>query len=320
MTTTKQPTKRRSRYRQDRKNAPTMRFQPRDRAIIQAVAKYRYVTTAGLLKLFAPEGRGERAVRRRLMILFHNRYLKRHFLFPLDRPPEIGSTQAIYVLDKEAARKLWGSEWWRTSEGKKLVRRRKVGYHHLKHSLAVAQFQLTLDLAIGRSRGMVLDRFTADMEDKGMRIRVPIPRYRVTRRGVERKGGIERLTVWPDASFQLRSKKRSWYYFLELDLSTRKTERLFKRFLAYWQYTVRDKEHLLNERGVEGAFVLFVAEDKKQRNLLIEIANRVPEIRRRRPYFWFLKQDALSFEDPRPLTAEPILRGLDGKPGFLTKP
>ena len=308
-----------SRYRQETEKAPRMRLQPRDGEIVSAVLKYRYITTEGLLKLFAPQGRGDKALRRRLALLFHHQFLTRRYLHNLERPLGLGSSKAIYLLDTEGAKLLWGEGWRSGGEAKKIERRKEFGYRHLKHSLAIAEFQLALDLAFNERPGARLESFVSDMEDTGMKVGVQIPRYSVKEGGSEKKGTAEKITVWPDASFSIVGAGKRYFYFLEVDQADRKKERIFKRFLAYWQYVVGEREMLQKRRGVSGAFVLFLAPNGKRQKSLIEIANQVPEIKRKRPGFWFMNQEDVSLENPERLLREPIALGLDGNPGFLTK-
>ena len=308
-----------SRYRQEAPKAPRIRLQPRDRDIAAAVQRYRYITTEGLLRLFAPGGRGEKALRRRLALLFHHGLVTRRFLHPLERPLGLGSSKAIYLLDTAGAKLLFGEAWRSGGEGKKIDRRKEFGYRHLKHSLAISEFQLALDLALRESTEVRAERFVPDMEEAGMKVSVQIPGFRLKDNKAEEGGEREKITLWPDASFSILGKGKRFFYFLEVDQADRKTERLFKRFLAYWQYVVEEREMLRKKRGVSGAFVLFVAPNEQRQITLIEIANRVPQIRRKRPGFWFLNQEELSLADPGRLLREPVALGLDGKPGFLTK-
>jgi len=308
-----------SRYRQEPDKAPRMRLQPRDGEIISAVHKYRLITTEGILKLFAPGGRGDKALRRRLALLFHHHFLIRRYLYPLDRPLGLGSSKAVYLLDTEGARHLWGDNWWRGGEGKKLERRKEYGYQFRKHALSISEFQLALDLALKEREGCSLESFAADVEDTRAKIQVRIPRYSVRKNVPDRKGGGEQVTVWPDAAFTIITPAARQFYFLEVDHADRKEERIFKRFLAYWQYVVMERDRLRQKRGVSGAFVIFASPDAKRRKTLIEIASRVPEIRRRRPGFWFLNLEDCSLLDPSRLLKEFIVLGLDGNPGLLTK-
>ena len=318
--------KRRKRYCQEPEKSPELIVQDRDKAIAAAVHKYRYITTEGLLKLFAPQGRGERAMRRRLTLLFHRGYLARRFIYPLDRPGGVRFGKIVYVLDTEGGELLWGKEtakqdvkWKGGEEGKRLRSRKEGGHLHVEHSLAIAEFQLALDLALQEQEGVVIESFISDMEDVEMKVTVQIPSYSVKKSAIQRNSGTERVALWPDASFSIIGGKKRYFYFLEVDRADRKKERIFKRFLAYWQYVVEEREMLRKKRGVTGAFVVFVAPNEARRLELIKVANSVPEIPRRRPGFWFLNQEDISLLDPGRLLRESVALGLDGKPGFLTK-
>jgi hypothetical protein len=292
-------------------------LQPRDKQILETVRKYRFITTKSLLMLYAPKGKGEKALRRRLALLFHHRYLTRRFLPPVDKG--LGSAMSIYLLDTAGAEELLEAGWTRTEEGKRILNRRALAYWRLKHSLSISEFQLALDLALLEHEGCEMQGFSPDTEVTSTRVKVRIPRYGFKGKTAERKGGGEVVTVWPDAAFSIKTPQNRQFFFLEVDNADRKPERIFRRFLAYWQCVVVERELLRKKRGVSGAFVLFLSPDEKRRTGLIEIANRVPEIRRRRPGFWFLKQEDISRDNPRKLLRETVALGLDGKPGFLTK-
>ena len=176
-----------------------------------------------------------------------------------------------------------------------------------------------MDLALLEHEGCEMEGFSPDTEVTSTRVKVRIPRYGFKGKTAERKGGGEVVTVWPDAAFSIKTRNYRQFFFLEVDNADRKPERIFRRFLAYWQCVVVERELLRKKRGVSGAFVLFLSPDEKRRTGLIEIANRVPEIRRRRPGFWFLKQEDISLENPGKMLRETVALGLDGKPGFLTK-
>ena len=94
----------RCRYTQEPEKAPRIELQPRDKQILETVRKYRFITTKSLLMLYAPKGKGEKALRRRLALLFHHRYLTRRFLPPVDKG--LGSAMSIYLLDTAGAEEL----------------------------------------------------------------------------------------------------------------------------------------------------------------------------------------------------------------------
>jgi Replication-relaxation len=301
--------KRLSRYKQELDRAPSMIFTQRDKEILESLWKYRFLTIEALTGLFG----SRRGMYRRMAKLFHNGYVAKRLLFEV--PVGIGSAKDIYLLDRGGARALELDRELR----RKVENRLSTGHRHLKHSLAISDFQLALHLALDAAGTGSLESFTPDMEDKEMRVQVEVPRYRVSREGTAKQARPEILTLWPDASFSLTTATERFFYFLEVDQADRKKERVFKRFLAYWKYVTGDRARLREQRGVSGAFVLFIAPDEKRRGALIQIANQVPEIRRNRPGFWFINQQDISIQNPRRLLGEKIALGLDGNPGFLTK-
>lgn len=317
---------RRKRYRQEPERSAELRPQPRDKEIVSGVHKYRYMTTEGILKLFAPQGKGERAIRRRLTLLFHRGYLSRLFLYPLDRPGGVRFSKVVYIVDSKGGDLIFGKPdkpgeptWKSGPEGHKIARRKRIKHQHLQHSLSISEFQLALELALKERGDVKLESFISDMEDKDMKAVVEVAPPGTDAQEAERRGELEKVTLWPDASFSIVSGGKRYFYFLEVDHADRKKDRILKRFRAYWQYVVGDREELRKKRGVSGAFVVFMAPGEKRRAELIELANQLPEIRRRRPGFWFVNLADVSLAEPGRILDGNIAYGLDGQPGFLTK-
>lgn len=286
MTTTKR--KRLSRYRQELDRAPGMIFTQRDRDILESLWKYRFLTIEALTALFG----SRRAMYRRMAKLFHNGYVTKRFLF--EGPIDAGSPQDIYLLDREGGRELGlDREMRRTVEN-----RLATGRHHLRHSLALSRFQLILDLAISGAKGVALDIFTPDMEDRSTAVKVTV--------------GDEKLTVWPDATFRLLTRRLAYTYLVEIDQAERKRSRLEQRFKAYWTFVRRERRLLKQTRGATGAFVVFVSPTGTQMAHLQRVSAEGTKIPPGNPTFLFLNEQEISFEEPQSLITGRICQLADG--------
>lgn len=326
--------KQRKRYLQEPENIKPVRIQPRDIDIFAALDRYRYLKTEHLLRLFAPKGKSEKAIRRRLMYLFHNGYVNRRLLED-GRETGFGSSQAIYILDRAGALEL--KDAGRLSSGMDVIRRRaRPGQRELEHTLSIATFQLLLDLALDTEPSLELRSFISDRERRDHIVKVRTRRYRVkmNRRtnthDVEAFGGQITRTLWPDASFLIERLRRGrpaeqYLYFLEIDRAARNHQRLFDRALAYQQYTTVHNARLMKRRALDTSrptkvFVLFVAPDVRRLQSLITVSNAVPEVRRNRPAFWFLSSETFDLEHPQRLLSEKLALNLSSTAGFLIAP
>jgi len=286
-------TKRLSRYRQERDRAPAMILTGRDREVLVALWNYRFLTIEALTGLFG----SRRSLYRRMARLFHNGYVTKRFLF--EKPIGIGSPQDIFLLDREGARALELDAQMR----RKVENRLGVARRHIKHSLALSRFQVVLDLAIEGSKGLALDFFSPDMEDRATAVRVAV--------------GDEEVTVWPDATFRVLTEDLAYTYLVEIDQAERKRSRLEQRFKAYWTFVRRERELLKKTRGATGAFVIFVGPNEGQTAHLRRVAVEDTGIPAGNPSFLFLNEQKLSLTRPRDLLTNKICQLADGTPRRL---
>jgi hypothetical protein len=265
----------------------------RDREILESLWKYRYLTIEALTALVG----SRRAMYRRMAKLFHNGYVTKRFLF--ETPVGVGSPEDVYLLDREGARALQLD-----NEGRRKVENRLTsGRRHLKHSLALSRFQVVLDLAIAARKGVVLDMFTPDMEDRATAVKVTV--------------GDEKMTVWPDATFRLLTEKLAYTYLVEIDQAERKRSRLEQRFKAYWTFVRRERALLKKTRGATGAFVLFVGPSDGQTAHLQRVAAEHTGIAPANPTFLFLNEQELSFTRAKDLLTSKICQLADRTPRRL---
>jgi hypothetical protein len=324
--------KQRSRFRQEPEKAKPIKLQDRDIEILSALHQYRYVTTRGLLRLFAPDGVGERSLRRRLMQLFHAQLVMRRYVYPDDLTPGFGSTQAIYILDKAGGTELKKRGLVEAGVADVIRRRGRIGKREIEHTLGISEFQLVLSMAIDGHPEYRLEWFVSDHESTANKIRVRTRRYRVK---WDRKtnsdivealgGGQQTRTIWPDGTFLVSRGDERFLFFLEIDRASRDRQRLFDRALRYHQYVTQHRDRVLKDRGFNSeepvhVFVLFVAPSLDRVHSLIEASNAVPEIRRNRPPFWFLSQENIDLEHPQRLLSDKVTLGLSSAPGFLLAP
>jgi len=323
--------KNRSRYQRDSKTAPAVKLQQRDLAILEACFRFRYVSTEGLLCLFAPGGVGDKAVRRRLMMLFQNGYVARRYLFDDQHRFGHGSPQAIYILDRAGGDALRKAKMLPPGAMPSVRRRVRVGAREIAHATRISEFQLALELATARTPNLRLVYFASDRESKAHRVRVQTYRYQVAaQKPPVPLGGMQTHTLWPDGSFLVERERDSGFleqhfFFLEVDRADRQRQRLFDRALAYQQYTTKYQHQLIKARGLTEKpaphiSVVFTAPTMERVATLIKISNEVPEVRRNRPSFWFIPYDHLHLDRVDRLLRDDIAFGLGGKPALLLAP
>lgn len=221
-----------------------MQLTARDREILSAVCRYRFLTTSQILSL-VPGSRQN--IMRRLQRLYHSGFLDRpHAQLPLRFAGEI--SELVYAPRKTVSGKVC----------------KRVSSLFLAHALAISDAVISIEKA-SRTHGL---RFVTEQEilesisDGTGNNRL---QWQVTIK--DGKTG-ERVGVIPDAAFALEHQTatapRCFFYFLEVDRGTmplhRKSLRLssiYRKALAYAQ--TRRKRILKDRHGIPGFQVLFVS-------------------------------------------------------------
>jgi hypothetical protein len=290
-----------SRFKQQPEKVKPIRLTERDKEIVKALLRYRYLTIDGLVALFG----SRKGMQRRMRLLFHHGYVYRRYV--VDKMTALPAAKAIYVLDNEGAKLALGDREYERDLALKVSRRKgRTGARWLEHALAVSTFQLALDLAIRDEKKLAVGSFQADKEHKSSAVHVGV--------------AGEEVTIWPDATFKLidGARARSYTYLLEIDRADRSVKRLARRFEGYWQYVRGRHRPLLRKTlGVSGAFVVFVAPDQRRCDRLRDIALDLDGRRGGNPAFMFLNQHAVSLERPERLLKRPVFQRTDGVERFL---
>jgi hypothetical protein len=241
-----------SRYRPQVSGQKTLRLDGRDYEIVRLVYEHRFLDTELLLRLLrvaVPEtaareigrdgkhrparyGFGQKALYRRLQILFHGRVLNRYYLSDEPVGRGYGGPRAIYGLGPRSAAVLAETHGVDPRNVSAIIESNKVKSPFLRHSLLTARFRVMLELGCALSNGNVKLLFWS----QGQHLRDFVS-------GDDEHGVGQRFTVYPDALFALEipGRKRA-NYVLEIDRGTEplvavgNRSDIRKKLLGYWHY------------------------------------------------------------------------------------
>jgi hypothetical protein len=209
------------------------RLTERDREVIEALRRYRYLRTGQIHRLvFAPQA-GLQMTRRRLRFL---------------AAPEFAYLQRAEFYVHEGAIKP-ESAYFLGSAGLGLLtelglppppyptdRPGRVRHRFLEHALELSEFRLKLELALRPLPFLSLPRFVAEFEIKEhLQNAVSKERYKLYHAF---PGGPRRLVVFPDAMFILRQRETTAerLYFAEIDRGTEGAQVIRDKAAAYQLY------------------------------------------------------------------------------------
>lgn len=228
---------------------PRIIVQKRDTEIILAVYENRFLKRDQLERLFFNT---MSACNQRLFKLYQHKFLDRLFL-----PVEIGSSQAVYALDRLGAQvvsaNLGGPVSWKRKEN-------KVEYLFLEHTVGVSEFNVSLQVAL-RGRDDVGCLF--------WKREAFLPKEMVQ----DPNHYENRLPVCPDAFFGLQLEDGRSFFFLEFDRGTETLTKFSKKLVAYQQYWRTGKyQERYNYKNFR---VLTVTTGPERLNNLIRIAGNI---------------------------------------------
>lgn len=251
------PKKSRSRYVPVKQAFPDLTINARDIEILRLVHKHRFLDTSLIWHLLetgeqsddysrvgkdgkkrpAKYGFGQKALYKRLQLLFHGHYLARHFITDLPMGRGYGAPKAIYGLGSASARVLPDYVGETSHEVRRIVESNKVKSHFLRHALAIASFRAILELACKQS-GEAVKLLTWEQGNN----------LRDTVDGSHRSTERPTYSVYPDAFFALEIKgKGKAHFFLEVDRGTMSIiakgtgSDIRKKILGYYWYHERKK-------------------------------------------------------------------------------
>lgn len=260
-----------------------LRIQPRDVALLQDLASYRFLNTEQILALHPG---GMRNTQKRLRYLYHLGYL--------DRPPEqttakLPTYHIVYGLGEKAAELIGGAE----ERAVKMRLAAKEVSPNIPHALMISQFRIVLSLALTRT-GKIL-RWSQGYELRDL---------------LKIKGQSPSLV--PDAFFVLEAQEGQWFFFLEADRSTMPAHRVLEKMKTYWEW-YRNKTY---EKIFDMPYfrVLTITENKGRRDNLCRTAKEADTRKTGSNLFLFASEKDYSLKKPEAVLAPIWLSAKDELP------
>ena len=210
------------------KKAPPMRLTDRDKSIVEAVYRMRFLTSEQIKYWHFEEG-SITACRRRLSFLFHNGYLA-----DASKPKSAGygSSKRIYCLSKKGATLI--SHLFGEQEAKKIKwseKQNKVELFFIEHTLAINDIWIAFSKAVVATSNYDLIWFK-ESEVKSWKEKVDDP---------ENSG--KTLAITPDAFLSLTGNNKKANYFLEVDRATESNRRWRDKVRGYVEYVLSRRYH-----------------------------------------------------------------------------
>ncbi len=234
---------------------PKMRLTDRDKAILLAVSRYRFLATSHILSL-VPGSRQN--IVRRLQRLYHAGFLDRpNAQLPLRYAGEL--SELVYSPTRKTLSHVTALPG-ETNSG----RVKSVSSLFLAHSLSISDALIRIELDC-RLRGIT---FITE-RDLLAALAVESPKHVAWRVTIRAGADTENVGVIPDAAFAVERTDHSggprrWYFFLEADRGTmplhRKSLRqssIRRKVLAYSRS--RSSRMLKDKYGIPGFQVIFIA-------------------------------------------------------------
>jgi hypothetical protein len=274
---------------------PNFRFTDRDREMIRQVAKHRFLNSDHLFALTG-DGHNRKKILARLYLLFHAGYLDR----PTEqiKPYKSGSDPMVYALTNQGAKTIgWPGrfDWNRKNQNAK--------YQYLDHSLNIANFMVSLELALKASSIRLVEELeiTAGLgqtEQAKFKLKTQIPM------GSKRK---ITFSLIPDKLFALEypgaSGSKQDYFLLEADQGTMKLKRrnfyqtsIYKKMLGYWN---AHQSGVFRKRGLNNIRVLFITSSPERVNNMIQVGKEVDGRGKGTRLFYFALSSQFSPQAPK---------------------
>ena len=265
---------RKRRSRTQRTNQTRLVLTERDREIIRALYRFRFLTSSQLANMFFTS---KSKADRRLRELFDYGFLDR-----IDRPTTGGRAELIYALWKEGATLLSTEQGalkadllWKPSKN-------KVRPERLQHELDIVSFRLAVDSSVIAAPG-VSWLFWQDRHEIVSR-----KSWELLNTGSSKSG---RLKLIPDAFLGLQMPKGKTVFFLELDRGA-EAPRVFRDKLLVYQLAF-ERSLVQKATGLKAFRVLTVTPDERRLQVLLKLATAM-----RHPLlFWFTTIDMIKVAD-----------------------
>lgn len=237
-----------------KKPSKRLEIQPRDIAIFNSLAEYRFLDSQQILTLHPLSGGGgsDRYHQRRLQHLFHHGYV--------DRPPSQLSyyrirNHMIYALGRYGADIIYSDDPELRGRIDWQKKNHEVKFPFLAHALMIADFRVALTNAVKQSPNMKLVQWQQGKE---------------LRDYVKLKG--RKLAIVPDAFFTVKRDNGLYNFFLEADRSTMVLERMLQKISAYWQW--KEEGNYKKKFNIERFRVLTITISEARKENIRKIAKR----------------------------------------------
>ena len=289
---------RRHRYQRD---APEpMRLTDDDLAVLRFIARYRFLRSTHLIRLF-PD-RSPKKLIERLGVLYHNQYLDRPRA-QLDYYATAGSAPMVYALGNRGADALAEHDRIGRAHVDWTWKNREVGRLFIEHSLLIADVMVSVHVSLQQRPDIKLiepEEIIANAPAATRAMRNPF--YLKAR--VRHDGAYHDLAVIPDRVFGLdftAERKRS-YFFLEADRGTMPIMRstltqtsIYRKLLTYVAGGAPENA-FGKQLGVGNFRVVFVASsEERAANMLSTSLSTIPSAGSGQ--MLFADQDAVSGQD-----------------------
>ncbi len=267
----------------------------RDIRILQLTSQHRFLNSEHIRQLV---GGSRKNVSNRLKLLFDHGLLDRPECQNLLFRPGGGSNYLAYAITGKGSKLLANSH----DKPFTITTNKSIGFPYLKHTLAIADFNIALDLAARSDPRIDLldsDRLTAKLpvqtKQKAKPFRLNTP--------VVHQGARSHIGVEPDIMFSLhlKTQNRQAFFLVEIDRGTMPVERsnlrqtsILRKLLAYqtiWQSKLHQKQ-----LGWHSFRVLFVTTSRERaENMVIATDKHTPA--KGSPIFMFTDKQSLYSHD-----------------------
>lgn len=265
----------RARRFQRRDDPPGFQLTARDIALLEHVARHRFLSSKHLAAL---DGGSEQNLLRCLRVLFDNGYLDRPFA-QLSHMPVMGPRPMIYGLGRRGALAL--RDWHqRAREATDWTERNKrAGAKFIEHTLAIADFMVGLELACRDRDDIQLVRESEIIAAAPERTRKAREPLRLVVPGLDNKLGVS--SVVADGLFGLVfPDETATYFLLEMDRGSMPVTRSrfdqtsIKRKLAVYWEAWRQGRHA-DHFGIKQVRVLTVTGSEARVENMIEVVRDI---------------------------------------------
>lgn len=249
-----------------RQKARPIRLTQRDRDIMLALHRYRFLTTDHIMTLTGTQSRW--AMNARLRLLYDHKYIDRPkaqyaiFAYADKRPIvyALGNAGAA-LLSTRYGLKMPGKTYW-------TEKNRRVREQHIEHSLGISAFMVDIETRLQNTDGLdfiSLDQILAQAPQPTQKARYPF-RWKTR---ILHSGESQDVALVPDYVFGIRNSKAGTerYYFVEIDRGTMPVTRRDIRQTSYLRkilsYVDTLERGLAQRRfGIKGFQVLTVTTSK----------------------------------------------------------